>query len=558
MLRLLILLISINLLLCSESNNLGGSISDVDLELALFYGYVVNENGEGVSDVEVIVFNPDSQLSLNGDFGEAIDTFYTQSNGYYQFDSLDYGTYTIMANYNDSLFADNMNILHDSVTFAGIDTLRPPGTITGTVSLDGNNNMGVLIYVPGTSYLSVSDSLGRYNLSGIPADSSYTIVFQYYGYAIVQLSGITVTSGDTTELSPVILSKNQYPIGLNAQIDSSTNIVTISWNKMHNDDIKGYVVYRKDSSLTALFPEQLNSINLVTDTFYIDTLNEELFSQSDTIIFQYQVKAKNLKEDLSPFSDKVFIKAYSISDSTTQKTISIILPNLEDTINGSETYKLLWNFTGLIDSVQLSFTPNDGASWFTICNTLFNKGHYYWNTPNIESSKCRYRVMDISDSIYYDESDLFTIKAIDNSNILKNGDFSFGIANWVKTEFNNAHANLSVVDGVCKINIDSIGTESWHISLAQRSIPLMQGYVYKVKFDAKAEKSKDIRVGIIMAHDPWLTYSEFSKTITTELKTYTGELFMSHEDDFNSDFVFALGDDNTNIEIDNISLEIVK
>lgn len=554
--RIITLLILVFLFFCSNSDKVSGSISDVDLEIASLYGYVVNNDGEFVSSTEIILFLPDTILSKEGKFGTPIDTFYTDDAGKYQFDSLSFGTYSILANYEDSLFAENLFIQHDTLTFVGIDTLREPGAIKGSVVLDNGNNMGVLIYVPGTSHIAVSDSIGNFTLSDIPADSSYTIIFQYYGYAIVQLSKIKVTSGDTTSLSPVILSKNEYPIGVKGVLDTITNTVTISWNKMISNDISGYIVYRKDSSQTALFPEQLNLVSLITDTIFKDTLDDEHFSQSDTITFQYQVKAKNSKEDLSPFSEKVFVKAISIRDSSTLKTLSISYPEENNTLIGSENVILLWKYSGLIDSVKLSFTPNNGASWFSISNNILNKGSFLWSVPNIQSSLCKYKIQALSDTLLYDESELFTINASEDNNLLKNGDFSSGMAYWKLNYFSGAKGSINIENGTCFLEVDSGGTLPWHVSLAQQAIPLMQGYIYKFSFDAKAESERTIKAGLAMGHDPWTTYSELAFNLTTEMKHYSGELIMSSDDDYRSDFIFAIGGDTSSVVVDNLFLEI--
>lgn len=546
------------LLFCSSGTDLGGSISDVDLEIAYMYGYIVDANGSAIENVEVVAFNPDTTVGGSGTFGRAVDTYYTEIDGKYQFDSLDQGTYTILANYEDSLYVDNLNIYHDSITFVGIDTLKEPGYIKGSVVLDDNNNMGVLVYIPGTDHIAVSDSLGNFLISNVPADSSYKLVFQYYGYATVQFSEIVVQSSDTTSLSPVILSKNQYPVGLVAELDSLTNTVTVTWNKMHNDDIVGYVIYRKDSSQTALYPTQLNTNYLMTDTLFKEILNEKLFSQSDTITFQYQVRAKNSKEDLSPFSNKVFIRAHSLRDSNTVKTISVTSPSINDSLSGLDNYKLLWDFTGIIDSVNLQFTPNNGASWFNIESSVENDGFYYWAVPNINSSLCKFRVMDISNELLYDESDLFTIAAIDNGNIIKNGDFAQGVAYWKMNKFEGAKSNYGVVDGECNVFIDSGGSEYWHVTLAQTNLPIMQGYVYKFSFDARAESEKEMKIGLGMFFEPYTTYSEITFTISTDMKSYSGELTMPYPDDFNSVLMMAVGVNSHDIVIDNISLEIVQ
>lgn len=545
-------------LTCSSNSNIGGSISDVDLEIATLYGYVVNEVGNAVEHAEIVLFKPDSLLSQIGDIGTAIDTLYTDANGKYEFDSINYGTYSILANYEDSLYADNLFINHDSLTFTGVDTLKEPGHIKGTVQLDNNNNMGVLVYIPGTNHIAVSDSAGNFILENVSSDSASNVVFQYYGYAIIQVSEVTVPSGDTVTLSPVILTKNEYPIGVKGIMDTVHNTVTLTWDGMNSIDVIGYLIYRKDSSETASFPVLLNNSELLKDTIFTDTLEEELFSQSDTITFQYHIKAKNYKEDLTPFSNPVFIRAYTKRDFTTKKTLAITSPSNKDSIHGLDNHLITWQYTGLIDSVGVFFTPNDGGSWFPVSNVEKNKGQFSWSVPNISSENCKIKIIDIVDSLLYDESDIFKIIAIDNSNIIKNGDFSQGVAYWYLNNVEGAKSNINTSEGQGAIIIDSIGEESWHVAFAQRGIPLMQGYVYRITFDAYSTSDKKIAVGLAMGKAPWTTYSQANYTISSVPGTYSSELFMPMADDYSSDLIFALGLDTADIVLDNISLEIVK
>ena len=106
---------------------------------------------------------------------------YSSNEGYYSFEGLDEGTYTIYASNSASTekaVSTNVVVRSAQVTYADDLKLTATGSISGTVTLDGTNNgnMGFVVFVAGTSYMAITDDSGNYTISGVPAGSDYQVV----------------------------------------------------------------------------------------------------------------------------------------------------------------------------------------------------------------------------------------------------------------------------------------------------------------------------------------------------------------------------------------------
>ena len=102
----------------------------------------------------------------------------TSSNGSYIFEYLSPGTYTVYAastSSNEKAVCRNIVVQAQETTFVRDMSLTATGTITGKITIDGNSsgNAGFVVFVAGTSYLSVTDDEGNYVISGVPAGRLY-------------------------------------------------------------------------------------------------------------------------------------------------------------------------------------------------------------------------------------------------------------------------------------------------------------------------------------------------------------------------------------------------
>lgn len=331
------------------------------------YGSLLNFDGSAASNAIVTLLKineNDSILSSN--------SIISNIDGTYSFDSLNEGTYIINAsieinNYTYSFFSKQTFEEIENV-YIGIDTLKATSFIKGNVQKDGSakNNLGINISIPGTSYTAPSDSTGNFVLTMVPG-GTYTITFKCSGYHSQSINDIIVgNNSDTVIIDTIILLIDSSiipidsispPTNLTSNFDTTNQKVNLYWTPVIYDNLKGYIIYRKEESqLDSLFLA-LNENAPIADTFYNDSINTPIITE---ITYVYKIKSVDMDDNLS--------SQYSTSTSITltpeQNNDSIIMI---DIIGGT-----------FIDAPG----KNAGVSNFSISETEITLGQYKKYNPS--------------------------------------------------------------------------------------------------------------------------------------------------------------------------------
>ncbi len=548
----LLAIIVITLLFSCSPVQTSGTISDVDIDIAMFQGTVVDSVESTVENVIVQLYDLEISDKM------AIDTAVSNSRGTYVFDSISVGNYHIVANYDDTLSAGLWNLevetIQDSVILVDTLHLTNTGTIMGNVeNYDGYGL--VRVYIPGTSYMASVDSLGDFIISWVAPASNYIVAFDRYGYAPLQISNISVVINDTTEISSVSLTPNEFPRNLSFDYDTSKNIVTINWDPMDRPDIYGYNIYRKDTLASGIAMDQVNT-DIVMGTELVDTLDPRLFSWSDSICFKYQIRGVTKEfENETGKSRPVFVNTH-IERKGEQK-ISVLTPTLGEKLSGYNFYNITWDFTGSIDSVRLDFSLDGGESWNPMSGNVKNHGIYQWPVYNASSTQCQIRVKNCEDSLIYSLSEFFEITAQSTDNLIKNGDFSEGFAYWNPKSTCGAKAVFDVDEGNLHTTITAIGENSWDVCFFQGPIHLKKNYLYEVSFRAKSSIERTYEASLNKM-DKGEYLGGHHGTITTEWKEYTLPVSIYYgEDEKNGGLNFVVGTELGDVWFDDISMKVI-
>ena len=281
--------------------------------------------------------------SLSSDSGA--DSVTTDSSGYYSFESLTAGAYNLQGDYgNGALVVLITGVSYHSagaVKQVKTDTLRAPGQISGITNTNTADNGGVLCYIPGTSYLSITDDTGGFILSSIP-QGNYTITFRKDGLKTITDTAIEVRSGERTKLPIISFEADPAyappaPIGLTVFYDTLHGCAVLKWNPVIVSDLAGYAVYRNDPSSPT--PVQISKA-LVTDTSYIDTVFQNLMDTSN-LTYSYRVKAQDRDANLST----VFSKAVTIATPSPTKVRTFFswkfLKTIADSASVNDTVSII-------------------------------------------------------------------------------------------------------------------------------------------------------------------------------------------------------------------------
>lgn len=310
--QLLLLIVFLFLFSCGDDS--AGTISETDIGIM---GTIVTEDGVASSDVQVVAF-----LVSDDTAGIPVDTTVTSESGVYTFDSLTSGTYRLAGTKKidtltytaliDEFDYDSINF-SDTVLNIGVDTLYAPGAVSGVVQLQGSSfHLGVDLFIPGTSFIGKSDTDGVFIISGIPEGDEYQLAAMFPGYQTAFSKTFSITKNVTTPLDSVIhlefdpTKTPSAPTGVHASFNSATKVVTVQWDSVLHPNWKGFVVYRKDSALSAADPEVVSGEHLLTATAFTEVITD--FDPTKNTTLQYQVKTQDLTGNRSGFSDAAYIR----------------------------------------------------------------------------------------------------------------------------------------------------------------------------------------------------------------------------------------------------------
>ena len=107
------------------------------------------------------------------------------------------------------------------------------------------------------------------------------------------------------------------------------------------------------------------------------------------------------------------------------------------------------------------------------------------------------------------------------------------------------------------ISTTNEGTADYSIQLVQSALPMQEGAVYKLSFDAYAEEERSIKTGISAPDYNYKRYFEDTTVaLTKDKQTFTYEFTMTDMDDANGrlEFNFGAMDSSADVHISNISL----
>lgn len=150
-------------------------------------------------------------------------------------------------------------------------------------------------------------------------------------------------------------------------------------------------------------------------------------------------------------------------------------------------------------------------------------------------------------------------------NYMINGDFSVAEEvndqqDWQFLLAGKGAATAQIKDNTMRIETTDAGELDYSVQLVQDKLPLKQGGVYEVSFDAKADEDRSIIVGVTGPDNSYVRYMQDTKQeLTTENKTYTFKFTMEENDDANARLEYNLGNQGSiaGVEIRNVRLKQV-
>ena len=162
-------------------------------------GNVLYTNGIDHSGIILTLDKTDGLQAFSNEDGSraVVAMSISDEKGSFSFFNLEPGTYTVYASSNDSVekaIAANVVVKENETVVIEDMYLTATGSISGYVIVDGNEtgNMGFLVFLGGTSFVSVTDDAGYYCLTGIPAGEDYQLVISKGNFTSKDVVSCTV------------------------------------------------------------------------------------------------------------------------------------------------------------------------------------------------------------------------------------------------------------------------------------------------------------------------------------------------------------------------------
>jgi PKD repeat protein len=136
----------------------------------------------------------------------------TGSDGRFRFSEVPDGDYALTGRTSHHLAA----VAHVRIDRAGATPavtiellLAPSGTLAGSARLESSaHHAGTVVYLPGTSYVSLTDDAGEYAMHDVPL-GSWTATAMHSGYLDGSASGALAGAGDSLRLPDVTLQRDR-------------------------------------------------------------------------------------------------------------------------------------------------------------------------------------------------------------------------------------------------------------------------------------------------------------------------------------------------------------
>ena len=151
----------------------------------------------------------------------------------------------------------------------------------------------------------------------------------------------------------------------------------------------------------------------------------------------------------------------------------------------------------------------------------------------------------------------------ENGNYVVNGDFSVkedltDEEDWTFLTALGGEAEARIEDNEIAVTTENEGTVDYSVQLVQPDLPMKQGGVYQLTFDAYADADRTMKVGVSAPDRSFRRYLEDTVVnLTPEKQTYTFEFTMTDSDDANGRLEFNMGaaGSTAGIRISNVSLK---
>ncbi len=193
--------------------------------------------------INSLTSNTTSNLRLATNGNQTEFNTNTDNKGEYTFVNVPYGEYTLSAvTANGAQIVTKLEV-NSSVLVQPDMTIMPFGTITGNVKNGSDNVSGAIVYIDGTSFCSVTDNVGSYTLTYVPA-SSTPYVLKVYAPSMKLSQDYTVEAVVPTDNTSdsIIWKKDLELVDDTSILNSNALTINLEEGKTFDSDLMLFAV----------------------------------------------------------------------------------------------------------------------------------------------------------------------------------------------------------------------------------------------------------------------------------------------------------------------------
>ncbi len=188
-------------------------------------------------------------------------------------------------------------------------------------------------------------------------------------------------------------------------------------------------------------------------------------------------------------------------------------------------------------------------------------------TTNFDKAKFVIDYVRVYQKDFYDtdvENPLSVMgEADETGNYVRNADFAVAedledLVDWNFLQLEGGSGSAAIENNEIVIQTTNAGNQEYSIQLVQRDIPVEQGGVYQVTFEAMAEEDREMKVAVTAPEKSWIRYlQDTSLAMTGEWQPYTFTFTVEKENDAKGRLEFNMGNQNSKgtIHIRNVRVE---
>lgn len=147
----------------------------------------------------------------------------------------------------------------------------------------------------------------------------------------------------------------------------------------------------------------------------------------------------------------------------------------------------------------------------------------------------------VIDNITLEETEPVELPPVEEGeNLIKNGDFAEGDANWENAVTAPGEATVSFAEGKAAYDITNVGTEDWHIQLKQSGLKLEKGAEYEIRMKISSTEDRIVKYAFLNKFYDWYGGEDISLN-AGETKEVNYKLAVDKDTDAAIDFVISMG-----------------